>query len=94
MNAIDTAIAQLGSAAALAAVVGVSQPAVSYWRSRGTIPDAAACVAIERATNGAVTRQMLRPDDWRLIWPELSEQNPAQPITSQALAAIKEVAPT
>lgn len=29
------------------------------------------CVAIERATNGVVTRQSLRPDDWHLIWPEL-----------------------
>lgn len=28
--------------------------------------------AIERATNGAVTRRDLRPDDWHLIWPELA----------------------
>ena len=27
---------------------------------------------IERATNGAVTRQELRPEDWRDIWPELT----------------------
>lgn len=27
---------------------------------------------IERATNGAVTRQLLRPDDWKQIWPELA----------------------
>lgn len=32
------------------------------------------CVAIERATNGQVTRKDLRPDDWRLIWPELVDQ--------------------
>lgn len=32
------------------------------------------CVAIERATGGAVTRRDLRPDDWREIWPELVEQ--------------------
>lgn len=31
------------------------------------------CVAIERATNGAVTRKDLR-DDWREIWPELENQ--------------------
>ena len=30
-------------------------------------------VLIEKATNGAVTRQELRPDDWQAIWPELSE---------------------
>jgi len=27
---------------------------------------------IERATSGATTRQALRPNDWRLIWPELA----------------------
>ena len=34
-------------------------------------PRPQACVSIERATGGAVTRQDLRPDDWHLIWPEL-----------------------
>lgn len=32
------------------------------------------CVSIERASNGAVTRQELRPEDWHRIWPELAEQ--------------------
>jgi DNA-binding transcriptional regulator YdaS (Cro superfamily) len=32
------------------------------------------CVAIEQATEGAVTRRDLRPDDWFLIWPELAER--------------------
>lgn len=32
------------------------------------------CVAIERATGGAVTRRDLRPDDWQDIWPELAEE--------------------
>lgn len=31
------------------------------------------CVAIERATSGAVSRRDLRPLDWREIWPELEE---------------------
>lgn len=31
------------------------------------------CVAIERASNGCVTRKGLHPDDWANIWPELSE---------------------
>lgn len=34
-------------------------------------PSPANCVAIEQATNGAVTRRDLRPDDWQAIWPEL-----------------------
>lgn len=28
-------------------------------------------VAIERESNGEVTRRESRPDDWHLIWPEL-----------------------
>lgn len=31
------------------------------------------CVAIEQETKTKVTRQMLRPDDWMRIWPELTE---------------------
>jgi DNA-binding transcriptional regulator YdaS (Cro superfamily) len=38
------------------------------------------CVAIEKATEGKVSRRDLRPMDWQLIWPELvtSERNPAR----------------
>lgn len=35
-------------------------------------PGPAHCLAIERATNGQVTRAELRPDDYWLIWPDLS----------------------
>ena len=34
-------------------------------------PNPAVCVAIERATQAAVRRWDLRPDDWMRIWPEL-----------------------
>lgn len=27
---------------------------------------------LERETQGLITRQLLRPDDWQAIWPELS----------------------
>lgn len=37
------------------------------------------CVAIERATGGKVTRRDLRPDDWKLIWPELEQRGKARP---------------
>ena len=33
------------------------------------------CVAIHRESQGAVTRQDLRPHDWLEIWPELAETN-------------------
>lgn len=29
------------------------------------------CVQIERESGNQITRQMLRPDDWARIWPEL-----------------------
>ena len=28
--------------------------------------------AVERVTNGDITRKELRPQDWALIWPELA----------------------
>lgn len=34
-------------------------------------PDTEYCVGLELATNGLVTRQELRPDDWWRKWPEL-----------------------
>ena len=58
----------------LALAVGVKQPAqVRQWLHgyAGRMPSPMYCVAIERATDGAVTRRDLRPDDWHLIWPEL-----------------------
>ena len=30
------------------------------------------CASIELATDGEVTRQEMRPDDWHKIWPELA----------------------
>jgi DNA-binding transcriptional regulator YdaS (Cro superfamily) len=33
------------------------------------------CVAIERATEGKVSRRDLRPDDWAAIWPELDRRS-------------------
>ena len=70
---LQVAIDCLGGAGKLAAAIGVGQSAISNWRSRSTTPDAVYCVAIERATNGQVSRRDLRPDDWHLIWPELAQ---------------------
>lgn len=52
-----------------------SDAQIRQWRTKfdGRMPDAANCVLIERATDGAVTRQCLRPHDWEAIWPELAE---------------------
>lgn len=38
------------------------------------MPSPANCVGLELVTDGIVTRQDLRPDDWQLIWPELTDK--------------------
>ena len=58
----------------LARLLGVSVPTVNQWISGKRPVPIPYCVAIEHATNGAVTRKDLRPDDWYLIWPELAEK--------------------
>ena len=63
--------------ASLALSLGVSQGLVHQW-AKGLRPvSPQQCVAIEKATNGAVTRKDLRPDDWQLIWPELADKDAA-----------------
>lgn len=61
--------------------IGVASSLPSMWKRRGQIP-IANCTAIEKATNGAVTRRDLRPDDWHLIWPELAQAAPS-PVTQE-----------
>lgn len=62
-----------GAASGLSRALGVAPSLVSQWASGDRPVPVDRCVAIERATNGAVTRRDLRPDDWQLIWPELAE---------------------
>lgn len=52
------------------------------WQNRK--PSPRYCVAIERATGGLVTRQELRPHDWRDVWPELAKP-PAQGVADVTL---------
>ena len=51
-----------------------SDAQIRQWRIRykGRMPCAEYCAGLERATNGAVTRKDLRPNDWASIWPELA----------------------
>lgn len=62
----------LGSVSALASSLGVQPPTVHQWCNGARPVPIEKCVAIERATSGAVTREDLRPDDWQSIWPELA----------------------
>lgn len=69
----------------LAADLGLSTMRVFNWGKRGVPVEW--CAEFERATNGAVTRRDLRPDDWRLIWPELAA--PAPPASADAISRPK-----
>ena len=67
MEALAKAAEILGSKSALACAVSVTPSAVSLWLARGGIP-AEHCPSIERATNGAVRCEELRPDvDWAVL---------------------------
>lgn len=69
-----------GAVAKLSIAIAAHAPDVSRWASgKRPVPEKAA-VAIERATDGAVTRRDLRPDDWHLIWPELVALTPPTPV--------------
>jgi DNA-binding transcriptional regulator YdaS (Cro superfamily) len=61
MNAVERAISILGSQAKLAAACEVTQTAVHKWLYGADIR-AENAIKVEKATNGAVTRQQLRPD--------------------------------
>ncbi len=69
-----------GRSFGLARVLGVRPPVVSNW-CRGVKPiPLERAYAIERHTQGAVTRRDMFPQSWGLIWPELIDaDHPWQP---------------
>lgn len=69
---IDLAALVLGSQQALAGALGVTKAAVWQWKLNKRQVPVVHCVRIEQITNSTVTRQDLRPNDWQLIWPELT----------------------
>lgn len=76
-NSIAKASEILGGQSALARILSVSPPTINQWiKGLRPIP-VERCSAIERATNGQVTRQELRPEDWQDIWPELVDKEAA-----------------
>lgn len=83
-----------GRNAALAARLNLPPSVISGWVSCKRPIPLEHCASIERATDGAVTRQDLRPDDWQDIWPELAESKPnnAVALALQAQAATETVA--
>jgi DNA-binding transcriptional regulator YdaS (Cro superfamily) len=62
MEPIDRAAEILGSQTALADLLGVTKGAVSQWKDPGRRVPAEYCPLIERATEGKVRCEELRPD--------------------------------
>jgi len=73
MNKAFERACDLVGAANLARSLGVTPQAVNAWKKGERPVPVERCVEIEHATDGAVTRRDLRPDDWERIWPELAE---------------------
>lgn len=55
----------------LARLIGAPPVLLSQWRSGVRAVPIERCTEIEAATERAVRRWDLRPDDWHRIWPEL-----------------------
>ena len=89
ISAIGRAVQAAGGLTSLARMIGVSVPTVHEWKTFKRQVPAGRCLAIEKATRGAVSRRDLRPDDWQQYWPEL-DQAPA----TIAQAATENVAST
>jgi len=81
-----------GNASRLAATLGLSPVLISQWAVGGRPVPITRCPAIERATNGLVTRRDLRPNDWWAIWPELAVHTEKEPANSPPLPSLS--APT
>lgn len=67
-NAIEKACGIIGGQTALARLIGIATPTVNQWvKNKRPVP-AERCPSIERATNGAVRCEDLRPDvDWAYL---------------------------
>ena len=78
----------VGSSRILAGQLKVTPSMVSQWISGHRPVSVTHMAQIEHLTNGAVSRRMLRPDDWMLIWPELASQ---KPMYNSAIAVAGEI---
>ena len=83
-------VADRGGIARLARQVNAQPQLMWQWASGVRPVPIERCVPIERATDGAVSRIDLRPDDWHEIWPELAPVPPAvvgvQPVIASSQA--------
>jgi hypothetical protein len=74
-NPVDLITAHLGiTLEELGKRFDISKGAVSQWKDG--IP-VARCASLEAMTGKVVTRQMMRPNDWKKYWPDLEEPSVA-----------------
>jgi DNA-binding transcriptional regulator YdaS (Cro superfamily) len=76
ISPIEKAVLAVGGLTTLARMLKVSPPTVHEWKTLKRPVPPGRCVAIVRATNGAVTLQELRPDDWQDYWPQDTQVAP------------------
>lgn len=72
-------LSRRGAGAELAKALGVTPEVVSQWKTGVRPVPLDRCTAIEVATDRAVRRQELRPDDWLQHWPELAAVPATEP---------------
>lgn len=75
-----------GGATELAKQLEVSISYLSQLAAGTTPRSPERCVQIEQVTDGKVSRQDLRPDDWHRIWPELVGRAPGPQDLAQQVA--------
>ena len=86
MNLSAYVAVERGRGSAVARAIGVHPVMISQWIGGVKQVPLDRCVDIERATDGAVRRWDLRPDDWHRIWPELIEVDGAPEVPAKAAA--------
>lgn len=89
ISPIDGAIEAMSGQAKLAAVLSVTPSMVCQWRTGRRRVPAERCPAIERATNGVVRCEDLRPD---VDWAVLRGQPVAPPVVPVPAVRVEEVA--
>lgn len=84
-TAIRTAADHVGGQASLARLLGVKPPTVNQWANGDRRVPAEQCPAIERATQGAVRCEQLRPD---VAWDVLRMQAGVDSELTEAKAGV------
>ncbi|WP_434779058.1 transcriptional regulator [Neisseria sp. Ec49-e6-T10] len=62
ITGLEKAILYFGSQAALGRQLGLQRSAINSWVKKRSIIPAETAISIEKITNGAVSREDLRPD--------------------------------